>query len=426
MASSWLKIDPESPFSLSNLPFGIFSTSSSPSPRPAIAIGDYALDLAQLHLGGTFSQDDVLQTSSQAFLEPTLNDFAALGRPLHQRFRLYIRELLLQDTAYPALLKENDSLRTQALFALHSINMHLPLAIGDYTDFYAGRNHAHNLGVLLRGYDNALQPNYLHLPVGYHGRASSVQVSGSSFRRPSGQTLAEPGAKTPIFGPSKKLDMELEIAAFLCRPNDQGSPVDVNKAESHIFGFVLMNDWSARDIQAWEYVPLGPFNSKNFATTISPWIVLADAMEPFRTRLKDSPDNLLPYLRQTREKTGYDIDLSVDLVANGQCYQISNANAKYLCYSFEQMVAHHSITGCPLRTGDLFGSGTISGEHEKSLGSLMEITRNGKQSLSLGNGVSRTFLEDGDEIVITGKAGEPGAFVGFGPCRAAILPALTS
>ncbi|GFZ48423.1 Beta-diketonase [Saitozyma sp. JCM 24511] len=426
-SSSWLNIHPESPFSLSNLPFGIISQQSSVARRAAVAVGDYAIDLLQLSQGGVFDDEPQLKEHSGVFSEPTLNAFAALGRCLHQQYRLFIRDLLLEGTSKPTLLKDNPELQRRAILPLQDVITHVPMAIGDYTDFYAGINHAYNVGVLFRGPDNALQPNYLHLPVGYHGRASSIQASGSPVYRPRGQTLPAPGAKTPVFGSSKKLDIELELAAFVCKDNEQGMPIRVNEAHNHIFGYVLMNDWSARDIQAWEYVPLGPFNSKNFATTISPWVVLADALEPFRTRLPGAPanDRLLPYLQQSRPDMGFDIQLTVDLVVERQVFRISECNSRHLCFSFEQMLAHHTVTGCPMRTGDLIGSGTISGRDETSLGSLLEMTKNGMEPISPGMGITRMFLEDGDEIVLSGIAGRTGERVGFGDCRGRIAPART-
>jgi fumarylacetoacetase len=426
-SSSWLNIHPESPFSLANLPFGIISQQSSRARRAAVAVGDHAIDLMQLSQDGVFDDEPQLKEHVGLFSHPTLNAFAALGRGLHQQYRLFIRDLLLDDTSKPRLLKDNADLRRRAILPLQDVITHVPMAIGDYTDFYAGINHAYNVGVLFRGHDNALQPNYLHLPVGYHGRASSIQVSGSPVYRPRGQMLPAPGAKTPVFGLCKKLDIELELAAFVCKDNEQGIPIPVHDAHKHIFGYVLMNDWSARDIQAWEYVPLGPFNSKNFATTISPWVVLADALEPFRTRLPGAPanDKLLSYLQQGNTDIGLDIQLTVDLVVERQMFRISECNAQHLCFSFEQMLAHHTITGCPMRTGDLIGSGTISGKDKTSLGSLLEMTKNGQEPINPGMGVMRMFLEDGDEIVLNGFAGRPGERVGFGDCRGRIAPART-
>ena len=291
-----------------------------------------------------------------------------------------------------------------------------------------GLNHAFNVGVLFRGKENALQPNYKHLPVGYHGRASSIVISGTEIRRPNGQMLPNPTAspKLPSFSATKRLDIELELAAFVSVPTLLGDSIAIEKANEHIFGLVLMNDWSARDVQAWEYVPLGPFNGKNFGTTISAWVVLMDALEPFLTQGLEPADreDILPYLREARPDTGYDIKLEVDLIPNGgKVETISKSNAKNLLFSFAQMLAHHSVGGCNMNTGDLLGSGTISGKEKGELGSLLEMTEGGKVAIKLGDGTERKFLEDGDEVVIRGVCGEEGAYVGFGECKGKIQPA---
>ena len=309
---SWLDVDQSSHFSLANLPFGIVSTQDNNIPRVAVAIGDYCLDLSKFasHDGFKYQQFDTTVLS-----QPSLNAFAALGRSVHQDVRQYLQKVLDIETPFPKLLKLNQSLQDQCLLRRSDVTMHLPMQIGDYTDFYAGKNHAFNVGCLFRGPANALQPNYTHLPVGYHGRASSVVVSGTPIIRPNGQILENPTAdpKVPIYSPCKRLDIELELGAFICKNNAMGLPVPISKAADSIFGFVLMNDWSARDIQAWEYVPLGPFNSKNFGTTISPWVVLADALEPFRTKGIENDTRLLPYLQEAEDKNLYDIKLEVEL-----------------------------------------------------------------------------------------------------------------
>jgi fumarylacetoacetase len=334
----------------------------------------------------------------------------------------------LDDTPYPDVLKSNSALQKQALIPLSEIKTHLPFKIGDYTDFYAGLNHAYNVGVLFRGPANALQPNYKHLPVGYHGRASSVVVSGTPIRRPNGQILENPAAekKVPIVSACRKLDIELELGAFVCRSNKMGEPVPIGEAEESIFGVVLMNDWSARDIQAWEYVPLGPFNAKNFGTTISPWVVLLDALEPFKTKGLENDAEILPYLREGSEKSFYDINLQVDLkTKNGNPSTITKTSSRNLLWSFPQMLTHHSITGCPMQVGDLIGSGTISGLETSERGSLLEQNENGKTPIRLSGGEERKFLEDGDEVIIRGVCGsDEEALVGFGECVGRIEPAL--
>lgn len=309
---SWFPIPRSSHFSLNNLPFGIITTPSRTTPRAAVAIGDHCLDLQNFAAGKGFSELDI---DISVFSKPTLNAFAALGRPVHRSVRQYLQDIFAEESNYPSLLKDKPALQQSCLIRRDEVTMQLPMQIGDYTDFYAGKNHAFNVGCLFRGPDNALQPNYTHLPVGYHGRASSIVVSGTPVTRPNGQILENPQAdpKVPVYSPCKRLDIELELGAFICKDNQMGHPVPIAEASDSIFGLVLFNDWSARDIQAWEYVPLGPFNSKNFASTISPWVVLADALEPFRTAGIKNETKLLPYLQEKEEKNVYDIRLRVDL-----------------------------------------------------------------------------------------------------------------
>ncbi|EEA28385.1 hypothetical protein EYB25_000681 [Talaromyces marneffei] len=432
--ASWLPIPAKSHFSLANIPFGIITTPKSNVPVPAIAIGEYALDLSTFTKNGGFTH--LPGFNGDVFHQSTLNAFAALGRPVHRQVREYLQVVFKADTPFPEVLKDNKTLQKEALLSLNTVTNHLPLQIGDYTDFYAGRNHAYNVGVLFRGPDNALQPNYNHLPVGYHGRSSSIVVSGTPIVRPTGQILTNPTAnpKVPILSPCKRLDIELEMAAFVGTGNKLGQPVPIEEAEDHIFGLVLMNDWSARDIQAWEYVPLGPFNSKNFATTISPWVVLIDALEPFRAQGLEpgNRDSILPYLREQRADNAFDIKLEFDIRHNGLSkdeapIHVSETNTTNLLYSFAQMLTHHTITGCNLRTGDLLGSGTISGKEPGSQGSLLEQTNGGKEPLTLADGkTKRVFLEDGDEVILKAVAGNvDGAYVGFGECVGRIEPAVT-
>ncbi|EME49241.1 hypothetical protein DOTSEDRAFT_119374 [Dothistroma septosporum NZE10] len=424
---SWLSIDARSPFSIHNLPFGIISTPDSPVRRPAIAIGSHALDLRAFADGNGFSRLSIIQPHQSVFSQSVLNDFAALGRPMHRVVREYLQSVLLEDGPFPDVLQKNEQLKEQSLLPLDQCKMHLPMHIGDYTDFYAGLNHAYNVGVLFRGPQNALQPNYKHLPVGYHGRASSVVVSGTPIRRPNGQILVNPAAekKEPILSPSKKLDLELELGCFICKSSALGEAVPVSHAPEHLFGVVLMNDWSARDIQAWEYVPLGPFNSKNFGTTISPWIVLMDALEPFATKGIKNDTQLLPYLDEKDRDSHFAIDLSFALATpSGGKTTLARTSATQLLFSFPQMLAHHTIGGCPFTVGDLMGSGTISGENRAEKGALLEQTENGKHELELEGGETRTFLQDGDTVILSGICGGvDGALVGFGDCIGTIQPA---
>jgi len=312
---SWLAIPQGCHFSLANIPFGIISRRESTVKHPAIAIGEFTLDLQVFTSEGGFDPLPSLQEHLSVFSQSTLNAFAALGRKTHRTVREYLQDVLSQDTSYPQVLKENEKLRKEALLPLNEVRNHMPMFIGDYTDFFAGINHAFNVGTMFRGPANALQPNYKHLPVGYHGRASSVVVSGTDIRRPRSQILQDPSAevKVPILMPSKRLDIELELGAFLCKGNEMGENIPIDAAEDAIFGLVLMNDWSARDIQTWEYVPLGPFNAKNFGTSISAWVVLADALEPFRCAGIGNDTEILPYLKEQRKDNAYNIDLEVIL-----------------------------------------------------------------------------------------------------------------
>ncbi|KAI1842812.1 hypothetical protein JX266_010988 [Neoarthrinium moseri] len=419
--SSWFEIPAESDFSLANLPFGVISHAGLAQPHPAVAIGNHALDLSIFADAGGFSKLSEIQPHLNVFKQETLNGFAALGRPFHRKVREYLRSLFLEGTPYPDLLRDNQKLRRDSLIPLAKVSNRLPIQIGDYTDFYAGKNHAYNVGVLFRGPANALQPNYTNLPVAYHGRASSVVISGTPIRRPWGQILD--ADKNPTYQPCKRLDIELELGVLMCKSNIIGSPVPIARAEDHIFGYVLMNDWSARDIQAWEYVPLGPFNSKNFGTTISAWVVLADALEPFRTEGIKNDTQLQSYLQPLTSRDAFDINLEVDIRENQNVSTVTKTNAKNLLWSFPQMVAHHTVAGCPLNVGDLFGSGTISGTEPGSQGSLLEVTEGGKTPVKLSSGAERVFLADGDEITIRGWSEKDGTRVGFGSCTGQILEA---
>ncbi|PHH62114.1 hypothetical protein CDD81_7545 [Ophiocordyceps australis] len=423
---SWLPIPKGSPFSLANIPFGIISTAKQATHRPAIAIGDHALDISVFAGQGGFSKlADFPKDKIAVFSEPTLNSFANLGRPAHRAVRNYLRDVFREDTPYPEILKSNQDLQKAALTPLSEVQTHVPLAIGDYTDFFAGRNHAFNVGTLFRGAANALQPNYYHVPVAYHGRASSVIVSGVPLRRPWGQVLPAPTAKEPNFQPSARLDIELELGMFFCRGNKLGEPIPVDEAEEHIFGYVLMNDWSARDIQQWEYVPLGPFNAKNLGTSISPWVVLADALETFKGKGLENQVELQPYLREKKKDNVININLEVELsTASGKKVTLSRTSSNNLLWSWPQMIAHHTIAGCNLRTGDLLGSGTISGPEAGTYGSILEQTQGGKTPIQLGDGEERKFLADGDTVTIKGWAGEGEDAIGFGEVSSKILEAL--
>ncbi|KAI8337767.1 fumarylacetoacetase [Chlamydoabsidia padenii] len=345
-----------------------------------------------------------------------------LGRPVWKNTRAQLQKLL--STNEPQL-RDNQQLRARAFVPQSSAKLYLPAQIGDYTDFYCSREHATNVGIMFRGKDNALQPNWLHIPVGYHGRASSVVVSGTDIVRPSGQRITPADKTKPIFAPSAKLDIELEVGWFVGTGNKLGSRIEVDDAKDHIFGMVIMNDWSARDIQAWEYVPLGPFLGKNFGTTISPWIVTMDALEPF---LVDGPSQTspepLPYLKESKP-SAYDIKLEVQLKPSESAkYQtVATSNLKHMYWSVTQQLAHHTVNGCNMRAGDMCGTGTISGPAESEYGSFLELTWNGTKKLTLEDGVERVFLQDGDEINLTGYCDSTEGYrIGFGNCQGKILP----
>ncbi|KAI1083681.1 Fumarylacetoacetase [Whalleya microplaca] len=428
---SWLPIPRGSPFSLANIPFGIISTASLSKRRAATVLGEHVIDLEAFAANGGFSGLSLIKAHTAVFSEPTLNAFAALGRPVHSAVRTYLQQVFQDDTPYAGVLRDNSELREQrgVIIPREHVTTHLPMEIGDYTDFFAGINHAFTVGSLFRGPENALQPNYKYLPVAYHGRASSIVVSGTPVRRPLGQVLLNPKAdpKVPTFTACRRLDIELELGALICTGNSIGDPIPISKAAEHIFGYVLMNDWSARDLQTWEYVPLGPFNAKNFATTISAWVVLPDALEPFATQGIPNDKEIFPYLRENKENNQYDIQLRVDLTTSqNKTTTLTNVSASNLLWSFPQMVAHHTIAGCPMRTGDLLGSGTISGTDDKSRGSLLEQNLAGKQSIKLEGGEERFFLQDGDTVTIYGVCGsDDESLVGFGECSGKIVEAIS-
>jgi fumarylacetoacetase len=417
-ARSWVDVDPQSHFPIQNLPFGVGRDKSTDDrQRILVAIGEQALDLSVLAGAGLFGRGAL----KDSLLRPVLNDFMALGRPAWSQARLVIHQLLRSDEPR---LRDDAALRTAALVPQASVQMLMPVRIGDYTDFYSSREHATNVGVMLRGPQNALQPNWLHLPVAYHGRASSVVVSGTDLHRPCGQSKADDAA-APTFGPSRNLDFELEMGFFIGPPSELGRPVPIAETREHIFGMVLVNDWSARDIQKWEYVPLGPFLAKNFGTSISPWVVTLDALEPFRTQgpLQDPPP--LAYL-QLGGPQAYDVELEVWLQGRGmpQPERICRSNSRYLYWNICQQLAHHTVNGCNLQTGDLLASGTISGPAPGSYGSLLELAWKGTKPLTLPGGQTRTFLQDGDRVSMTGWCQGNGYRVGFGEVAGQVLAPL--
>jgi fumarylacetoacetase len=412
---SFIPVDPTSDFPIQNLPYGVFSAKDGLARRVGVAIGDYVLDLWELE------QDSRLDVGEVGvFSQPSLNAFMALGPKVWSRTRARMRELLRHDNPE---LRDNDELRQRALVPMADATLHLPVAVAGYTDFYSSKEHATNVGVMFRGKDNALQPNWLHMPIGYNGRASTVVVSGTKVKRPRGQ-LKPPGADVPTFGPCKRLDFELEIGVLVGQPSPIGEMLTESQAEQMIFGFVLLNDWSARDIQQWEYVPLGPFQAKAFATSISPWVVTREALEPFRLPGPVQDPVPLPYLRQT-QPNNFDLELDVALRAGSmnEAAGICRTNFKYMYWSSVQQLVHHASSGCAMNVGDLLGSGTISGPEKDQRGSLLEISWNGTEPLELAAGVKRTFLEDGDSLVMRGWCKGKGYRVGFGEVEGTIVAA---
>lgn len=410
----------ETPFPIQNLPLGV-ADDEADAPAIHVRIGDQALHVPRLLDAGLLDLPEL----TDALRAPRLNELFAAGRPAMARLRARLSALLRDDE--PAL-RDHQALRQAALRPVSALRMRMPAEIGDYTDFYSSREHATNVGTMFRGPENALMPNWLHLPVGYHGRASSVVLSGTPIHRPMGQTKAD-DAEAPSFGPCRLLDYELEMGFFTAAGNELGQPIPIAEAREHIAGMVLVNDWSARDIQKWEYVPLGPFLAKNFATTISPWVVTMDALEPFRVAGPPQDDPApLPYLRSEGERA-YDIRLRVTLSsaamreAGEAPVEIARSNTRYLYWDVAQQLAHHTVTGCNVRPGDLLASGTISGPTPEERGSLLERTWRGTEPLTLPTGEERRFLQDGDELTLEGWCQGQGYRVGFGRATGRVLPA---
>lgn len=403
-------IPENSDFSIYNIPFGIFSTTDR-SPRAGVAIGEHILDLVAV------AELEVFDFNTAVLEKNTLNDFIDLGKPITNKVRTDIQSWLKDDTSVLAGRPE--------LFVKQSeAQMHLPVSIGDYTDFYSSIEHATNVGKMFRDPENALLPNWRHIPVGYHGRASSIMVSDVAVHRPKGQTIPN-GADQPIFGPSARVDFELEMGFITGKNTKLGSSVSTSEADDHIFGLVLLNDWSARDIQKWEYVPLGPFLAKNFASHISPWIVTLEALEPFKVAGPKQEPEVLPYLQYNGQKN-YDVNLSVSITPEGSEEKtVCNSNLKYMYWNMAQQLAHHTVNGCNIKVGDLYGSGTISGKDENSYGSMLELAWMGTKPLKMNDGSERKFINDGDTVTMRGFAEKEGKRVGFGAVSAKILPAKT-
>ena len=420
--TSFIDIAADSDFSIHNLPYGIFSdtkdAAGNNNRRAGVAIGEQVLDLSVLEAEGLLSLD-----GGSYFNQPTLNAFIDSGRDNWTKARTTIQTLLsnASDT-----LRDNTDLQKKALFKQADVTMHLPVQVPGFTDFYSSKEHATNVGTMFRDPNNALLPNWTEMPVGYNGRASTVIVSGTDVIRPSGQ-LKPNADERPIFSPCKRLDFELETAFVVGKGNNIGQPIAVDDASEHIFGMVLLNDWSARDIQKWEYVPLGPFNAKTFASEVSPWIVTMDALAPFKTSCPTQEPKPLAYLNEKASDNSFDITLSVELLPENadEATVVCETNFKYMYWSMAQQLTHHTITGCKVEVGDMMGSGTISGPTPDSYGSMLEIAWNATKPVTLKGGETRSFIEDGDTVIMKGYSEKDGIRVGFGEVRGKVLPALT-
>ena len=409
---SWVEVSADSDFSIHNIPFGVYSDKTVKH-RACSAIGEYIVDLFELAKAG------YLKVDTSVLDQPVLNELIGLGKEVTNAVRSTLIDLL---SNVDSGLKDNKNIFNAVFKKQSEVTMLLPVRVGDYTDFYSSIDHATNIGTMIRDPKNALMPNWKHLPVGYHGRASSICVSGHSFYRPKGQQKPA-DSEMPVFGPTKALDIELETAFVIGKSTQLGDSVSTENADEYIFGMLLFNDWSARDIQTWEYVPLGPFLAKNFASTVSPWIVTLEALEPFRTKGYIQDPKVLPYLEYTGDKN-LDVKLEVFLKPEkGEENKICTSNYKYMYWTMEQQLAHHTVNGCNINVGDLMGSGTISGPDPKEYGSLMELSWRGTKPIILKDGSERKYVNDHDTIIIKGYCEKEGLRVGFGECVATVLPA---
>lgn len=408
---SFIEVSPESPFPIQNLPYGVFSREDGQS-HIGVAIGDSILDLTVLQRRGLLA--------GSYFQSTSLNEFIRQGRTEWRRVRSTLQGLLSVESSR---LRDDAALRDEVLVPQSSVRMHLPVEIGDYTDFYSSREHATNVGSMFRDPTNPLLPNWLHIPIAYHGRASSVVVSGTDIRRPCGQTKPESKSE-PSFGPCRLMDFELEVGYIIGKENALGETIPVAQAADYVFGMVLVNDWSARDIQSWEYVPLGPFLAKNIGTSISPWVVTMEALEEFRVPSPVQDPKPLPYLETTGD-WAYNVELAVSLKTPkmSTAATICKGNFRSMYWTLPQQVAHHASNGCNLRVGDLIASGTISGKDPSSFGSMLEISWRGSKPISLPSGEERTFLRDGDTVAMTGRCVGQGYTIGFGEVVGTVLPA---
>lgn len=412
---SWIAVPSDSDFPIQNIPFGICQPKGQ-APRVATIIGDSVIDLATLANEGYFSNIDV---SHKVFQQRYLNDFMALGKATTRTIRLRISELFRTDNT---TLAGNSEVLAKTLYHVDEVALLLPVKVGDYTDFYSSKEHATNVGTMFRDPANALLPNWLHLPVGYHGRASSIVVSGTDFHRPKGQQKPKDD-EPPVFGPCRLLDFELEMAFIIGQETQMGESISTKNADDYIFGLALFNDWSARDIQKWEYIPLGPFLAKNFCSTVSPWIVTLDALEPFRTEGYEQDPEVLPYLKYEGHNN-YDIKLQAAIQPEGgAAHTVCNSNFKHMYWTMQQQLAHHTVNGCNVKVGDMCASGTISGPTPDSYGSMLELSWRGTKPVQMPDGSERKFIKDGDTVILRGWGEANGVRIGFGECTGKLLPA---
>jgi fumarylacetoacetase len=411
---SWINVPEDSDFPIQNIPFGVFLTKEDVI-TIGTRIGDIAIDMGALQQLGYF---EGIELTDDMFMQDTLNDFISYGKKTWRLVRNRLADLFDENNSK---LRDNKEHREFVLFNISDIEMLLPVQIGDYTDFYSSKEHATNVGKMFRDPANALLPNWLHIPVGYHGRSSTIVPSGIPVHRPMGQTLPN-GETTPVFGPSRLVDFELETAFITTDANIMGENIPINEAEDYIFGMVLLNDWSARDIQKWEYVPLGPFLAKNFASSISPWIVTMDALEAFRVKGPKQEPTPLPYLQQ-KGKHAYDINLEVYIEPeNAEPTLVSKSNFKYMYWSMCQQLTHHTSNGCRVNSGDMMGSGTISGPTEDSFGSMLELTWSGQKPIKMSDGSERKFINDNDTVIMKGYCQNSSVRIGFGEVSSKLLP----
>jgi fumarylacetoacetase len=412
---SWISVSSESDFPIQNIPFGVFQTATH-SPRVATIIGEKVIDLSALAAHGYL---DAVDFDKSVFSSRHINDYMALGKPVTNAIRAAIQDIFNKENT---TLQNNSAHQAEILHDVKSVELLMPIKVGDYTDFYSSRDHAINVGTMFRDPENALLPNWLHLPVGYHGRASSIIGSGTPIRRPKGQQMPA-GADKPVFGASKLLDFELEMAFVIGQSNEMGTSISTVAAEDHIFGMVIFNDWSARDIQKWEYIPLGPFLAKNFASSISPWVVTLEALDGFKVESPVQEPKVLPYLEFDGNKN-YDIRLEVDIIPeNGQGKTVSQSNYKYMYWNMCQQLAHHTVNGCNMNVGDMLASGTISGPEAHEYGSMLELSWRGTKPIPMPDGSERKFINDGDTVVMRGFGLKDGVRIGFGEVSTSVLPA---